>query len=234
MSPLTASQNQHWPLTSTRSEGNRKATLKSAYFVSALAMEETQGQQPSGIVRAQPAEELPTAEGTTQPAKRRRIQPDENSDVQEQLCNSCRALKLDDRSFGTPTESFGDTCTSPFPECSEEDGLTFKFISLPYTREDALPDLPSLSRSERDGCGFCALLAIAARREYRNLQWSTESFERQSLIISGANYAWQSDCGPSCLGVHMVFRNGNTACSMTIPFQVGCFEGTIYSPMRSN
>lgn len=186
--------------------------------------------QENGGETPQPLEGSPTDEGTGRPTKRRRVHPDEASGTQGRLCRSCQALELDDRSFGAPAGSFGDTCTSPFPEFLEEEDDEddhLECIALNYTREDTLPELPTLSQSERDGCGFCALLAIAAKREYYNLEWSADSDETPRLIISGAEYVWSTESGPTCLGIHMNFRGGDESCSMTIPFQISCFEGIL-------
>lgn len=194
-------------------------------------MQENLGETSGAIIHSRPVGESQIEEGKTRPPERHRIQPDEARATHRRLCHSCQALKLDDQSFGAPAGSFGNTCTSPFPEYldedEEKDGLIFKFIPLNYTREDTLPDLPTLSQSERDGCGVCALLVIAARREYYSRRWPTDSLETPQLIISGAKYAWQAEYGPTCLGIHIIFRSGDEeVCSMTIPFQISCFEGT--------
>lgn len=101
------------------------------------------------------------------------------------LCNRCQDLKIDDRDVG--------------------DRRWNHFLSVPYSLEDILPDLPVLSQSALRGCKFCELLKSTISElvsDNQRHQW----LRNAPLSTSRPTYTLLHDAGLSYLEVPVKFE----------------------------
>ncbi|KAI2632174.1 HET-domain-containing protein [Hypoxylon sp. NC1633] len=95
------------------------------------------------------------------------------------LCQRCRVLEFDDSAWPRAHEAG-----------SETEGYYLAVgrgghIHLKYELRDSLPDLPVLSESELDGCGFCPVLKKAIQR------FITGNSHKREFSV-GLEYLWNS------------------------------------------
>lgn len=118
-----------------------------------------------------------------------------DGDISSRLCDTCKALQIDDSSFGGSIRSCESTddCQHLFfqdlPSYMSQDGSA-KFMSLPmqFERRDSLPGLPSLAESAESGCQFCALLISTLQNRGLTKIPSIESI----VSITNAQYEWHT------------------------------------------